>query len=456
MLAALFGQIKGVFGKSFLFAGLLPSALFFLGWLWFRQGSSGLEALFIALLKKPEQAASGLLFTITGSLALALFFFAARGLFLVLFETMPWRILTPLRYRLTRRQIKRRLRADQQLEQALFQYTVMRWNNDDFAEPKSVPDGTAFPAKAASLKLSRKAWQRLEKRTSSPISLGSRIAAWLVTGGFWGPRPIRPKLLLSYYDSRLLIKGLSCLYCVAKTEFNDPECQREIGDWKKLLKSERAAKWIEMICSALYQKTVTARQRSDALPEQTQWIRPTEIGNRLAALDDYAERRYNIDTSTLWTRLLGIISAEDRAGITDAQLSVEVMINLMVALAALGILTPVSLIFTRPNLTLDSWLVPLLRPALFTLVPLVLSAIAYKSAVYAVGVLSEKVVRLVDLNSFQLFARLGLKRPKSVGEELEMFGRLRAFFSEAAAVPSWWPLARPAEPDKKPANPVDK
>ena len=61
------------------------------------------------------------------------------------------------------------------------------------------------------------------------------------------------------------------------------------------------------------------------------WIYPTVIGNHLAALDDYAQRRYGITTDTIWERLWWALPTRVKEEVSDARLAIEVAINLEAA-----------------------------------------------------------------------------------------------------------------------------
>lgn len=81
---------------------------------------------------------------------------------------------------------------------------------------------------------------------------------------------------------------------------------------------------------ALAQTVRAERQRNAglALPDNLSDVRPTELGNVLAAAADYPQRTYGIDTATFLPRLLPELDPEDAAvkGLLRAQESLEMLL----------------------------------------------------------------------------------------------------------------------------------
>ena len=81
------------------------------------------------------------------------------------------------------------------------------------------------------------------------------------------------------------------------------------------------------------------REAVQALPDEAAEVRPTRLGNVLAAAADYPERVYAIDTPTILPRLLNVLKPEDGA-VTDSVIlrliSAEASLNMMLLFSFWG------------------------------------------------------------------------------------------------------------------------
>src|SRR4051794_22280661 len=105
MIQALFGEIKGVLGKTFILAGLLPATFLLLGLASYFHKLTGFDGLFGNLLVSTNRLTVNAALVLTTWLGLGLFFFAARRFFVDTFQALPWPGLGPLRRGMLRRQI---------------------------------------------------------------------------------------------------------------------------------------------------------------------------------------------------------------------------------------------------------------------------------------------------------------------------------------------------------------
>src|SRR5262249_49255835 len=127
------------------------------------------------------------------------------------------------------------------------------------------------------------------------------------------------------------------------------------------------------------------------------YIFPTELGNRISALDDYAQGRYCIDTAVLWDRLGWVLPKDAKAEVGDARLALETLINLALALALAGFLV---LSVEGTKCTNIGWVgvdCNITSAAAFVTMAFVFSYFSYRGAVFAMEVLSTKMTALIDM-----------------------------------------------------------
>ena len=412
MWEALFNQVKGVLGKTYVFAGLIPAALILWGWRAFSAHAGDFERAVTELLGKKESAVTASIFSGIELFWLGLFFFATRGFILRVMSAVPGWLLTPLRWRLLNRQMRRRRKAERRLEDFEAELTALRWLSKGCPLPH---DGNYIPE-----------WRKIPNVLDSTLAALERCA---------GARELLVKLsrradsprVPSRRRMRKLTCGVSNLY---ELTFNHPPhvgTYSEISHWRAAAGDAGVKQIVALAAAESYRSWVVALAEFKSFPED-KWLEPTSLGNRLASLDDYAEKRYGITTSTMWRRLVGVIPKEDRQEIADVQLSIEALTNLCVAAAGLCV---AFLIASAPSVALATLGGPRTidwRTVFLVGAALILSAASYGGAVYASGALCENVMRLVDLHRLKLVSAMGLKSPRTVGEERATFVELKSLF----------------------------
>ncbi len=410
MFEALFDQIKGVIGKNYAFAGLVPSLALILGWKWFQAGNDELVKLLDKLLQEPSQLTAEAVVFCLSVAGLALIFFVTRRSILRLFQELPGFVLTPLRRKLIGLQSQNWRKANRIREECLWQYTAIRWYLHGFSKPGYVPPWARSPAASDAVQAS-----------SESRSIVAQLA----------PSIARESTELTEKDSETILRGLMLLIEYSAVAAESPECVKEVQAWTDLLAKASSKEVLHRVEVEVSRRFAQARKSCQRLPRDPRWIQPTSLGNRVASLDDYAEDRYGLDTGSLWNRLWGVLSQEERQGVTDGQLGVEAFANLSMAL---GILS-VSIVWeairriatgiqSRDYST--SW-----RAVILSLIAMWLALMSYRAAVSAFDALSERVIRLIDLRRLHLIRALGFKTPATVSEEKAIFAELRGFFSQA-------------------------
>src|SRR6266446_3225384 len=116
MFGALFTRITSNLGKTYLFTGLLPAAIFFAGSQWYYDGSVNIEM----YTKSPEKAIS----LSIAWVGIGLLLFGIRRPVFRYFESMPSGFLNR---RLMRMQLTRREGLNKKRAEAVSRCSVARW-----------------------------------------------------------------------------------------------------------------------------------------------------------------------------------------------------------------------------------------------------------------------------------------------------------------------------------------
>ncbi|MFF8974844.1 hypothetical protein [Streptomyces sp. NPDC014995] len=166
-------------------------------------------------------------------------------------------------------------------------------------------------------------------------------------------------------------------------------------------------------------------------PQQPHLLRPTRLGNALAAAEDRCGAPYGWDGPTAWPRLYTVLgdvakqTVEDRRDALDAACRVSVVSALCAAVSAV--------LLARTGW----WL--LLAP-----VPLLLSRLAYHGAVHAALGYGQAVRVCFDLHRFDLYPALHLPVPGDPEQERRINTELSAFWRQGRALEVDYEHAEPA------------
>lgn len=139
------------------------------------------------------------------------------------------------------------------------------------------------------------------------------------------------------------------------------------------------------------------------LPEHL--VRPTAVGNILAAMEDLAGRSYGIDAVIAWPRLYAVLGDRMKAIVDDRRDTMDAAAQ-MTASAAIATVGAGALLWGARD-----WL------WLLTLVPFALGVLSYAGTVKAATAYAESVQVAVDLHRFDLLTALKVALPATLEEE---------------------------------------
>ena len=149
----------------------------------------------------------------------------------------------------------------------------------------------------------------------------------------------------------------------------------------------------------------SALRRCYPLPDHL--VRPTALGNVLAAMEDTAGRAYGLDAVVAWPRLYPLLADRTRAVVDDRRNALDTAVRTTATGAVTALAAALLLLWS------GWWLC-------LALVPLVLSVIAYSGAVQAALGYAEAVHTAIDLHRFTLLTALHLPLPDDRAAEQVM------------------------------------
>ncbi len=320
MLASIFSKVTESLGKTFAYAGLLPAAVLIVMISLHATSTHILSEVGQALLRSEDSWKSAVWL---GGLWLAgaFLFYAVRAPVFSLFQIIPDGVLG--RWLLFRR-VKRREQLSRELQEIVWRKTALAWLEKlglDRSKIGTFPYWIVRPSPQQSLsdsRIGREALLAVDRTAGDALNLTPGPCAAIGSGIFR-------------------------LFLLARSR-HPPDVEHaieaEIAGWRATIDSERASAVIALVEQDIDRQFARAFQACERFGGGA-FIFPTEVGNRISALDDYALQRYGIDTATIWNRLWWILPKEARAEVSDARLALEALLNLTIALwlAALAILT---------------------------------------------------------------------------------------------------------------------
>lgn len=151
-------------------------------------------------------------------------------------------------------------------------------------------------------------------------------------------------------------------------------------------------------------------------------LRPTALGNVLAATEISAGEPYGLDAVVAWPRLYPLLPADTREIVDDRRDSMDAAARLTVTMAA-------ATLVAAGLLAASGWWLPL------ALVPLVIARVSYIGAVHAAVAYGESVRSAVDLHRFSLLEALRMPPPADLAAERVLNTRLSELWRQGVPMP---------------------
>ena len=158
--------------------------------------------------------------------------------------------------------------------------------------------------------------------------------------------------------------------------------------------------------------------RQQILPRSIEKVAPTSLGNAFAIIEDYPYERYGMDGVLFWPRIRPLISENYQAILDTQKISLDMLLNLSLASAVLG-LESIILALTQPSGGALIWIV--------ATAGLLLSWLFYRSGVAAARSMVPIITKCFDIYRGQLLQEYGLELPDNIEDEYRLWLRLAAF-----------------------------
>jgi hypothetical protein len=425
MIGTLLRQLNVALGKAFLFAGVIPASLVLGLYYWYQYGAAEVSVALGDLFDKENAAFFGVVL-----IGLSLAFQAARARFTEEMQTFPGqgRIVRSIRRSLVKRQIERRRRAMDELDEGEWLFGVLQWHVEERDGERIVPPFRLprYAYRTYAYRVSRMSDGDVEDASRAALNALTRLIHSRV-----GPYDAWPS------DATTVVHGLTTLYTALCLPGRAERLERLTAPWIDITARFAMAATILDELAADRRGQFNTAFAATQFPLEADRIQPTALGNQFAVLDEYAKSRYGIATGTLWIRLNSLLSREEQTSVTDAQLRMETMVMVAVALAGFATVTTLmyvsgqrpSVVSTVNGVVVGDWT----RLLAFTLPCAAGAVLAYQSAIFASGAFAERVIQLIDTRRLAVIRAAGFEPPKKVAEEIELFRELNEFYVEATA-----------------------
>ncbi|MEV7964616.1 hypothetical protein AB0O34_01355 [Sphaerisporangium sp. NPDC088356] len=196
------------------------------------------------------------------------------------------------------------------------------------------------------------------------------------------------------------------------------------------------------VAEAGIQAAGVAGTRLRRLYPPAELLRPTALGNVLAATESQAGEPYGLDAVVAWPRLYPLLGENVKAVVDDRRDILDTSARLSVTMAATAVVA-------GALLARSGWWL------LLALVPLVIARVAYVGAVHAAVAYGEAVRAAIDLHRFTLVDALRLPLPRDPDDEHRRNTYLCDLWRQGIPMPPE-PYRHPSPPDDARTSHVDR
>lgn len=164
---------------------------------------------------------------------------------------------------------------------------------------------------------------------------------------------------------------------------------------------------------------------TETFPAQLNRVRPTRLGNHLAAAETYSFLRYNLDAAIIWPRLREILPEKFADRLSDAKMNMDLMLVLTTLALAFGVAWG-GILLAAPDAALRvyKWVA---APIAFA-PGLAVARLTYLTAAQSARAYGEIFKAAFDLYRWDLLKALHLDLPPSLENEKELWGQVSSLF----------------------------
>jgi hypothetical protein len=158
-----------------------------------------------------------------------------------------------------------------------------------------------------------------------------------------------------------------------------------------------------------------ARSLAKYFPKRRSDLLPTRMGNGIRAFERHSNERWGLDGVTIFPRIEGLLSAEERELHVDAKVDLYLFMNAAVGAVAVGACLIIDQALNAP---LPAWSWPLYA------IPFAVAYLLYLAATGRAVGWGDVVRSSVDLHRLEIYGKLGLRAPNSFSDERAMADRV--------------------------------
>jgi len=169
-------------------------------------------------------------------------------------------------------------------------------------------------------------------------------------------------------------------------------------------------------------------QELQHFPSDARLVKPTDLGNVFAKMEDYSFQRYGMDSNLYWPRLTAVIPDEYKGQIGELKTTLDFMLNTSLLAAVFGVFALIVGIWNQPtaSILVRQWK-PSPTAILLGLVALIATYGFYRIAVKIAQEFSANVTSCFDLFRWDLLEKHGIAKPSSLIGERQLWRTLARF-----------------------------
>ncbi|WP_322029166.1 hypothetical protein [Paraburkholderia sp. J76] len=409
---------KEALGKAYFLTGLVPACVAVIGFLCVLLGPTVVIEKITELIG--SESKTEITWTALSVLVVSFVLTVIREAVVSLFENVPGKPCVKLRDWLISRALRSRHRLKTQRERLEAEFTVVNWLKEKGAGPLYIPET-----------VSAGQWEQV-RRLNNWAFVCACIAADRLKDPLCVPQ-------MSAKEVRIISSGFLALIAFHHANKDSSPAREEKEKWIDWvsIKGESADSTLAWMLDFKTGEIADAWLKLNRYPT-VKWIRPTALGNRFSALQDYAEKRYRMETSVLWERVWWILPKEHRKEIGATRTILESLLTLSVVFIVLSTIAAAILAtkLAGVDITRAHNDVSVLQVAI-TLAALIGCAISsYRLSLVPADSFVRKVESLIDIYRAALLHAVGME-PESVKEELDVLNELKHFWVDGVSRTNW-------------------
>ncbi len=163
-------------------------------------------------------------------------------------------------------------------------------------------------------------------------------------------------------------------------------------------------------------REISRRMGKQRLPRRPEMVKPTDLGNAFAVIEEYPYERYGMDGMLFWPRLRPLVDEQYATALVNAKMILDLLLNLSLLAFLFGL--EAAIIGLRWP---DWWLVAV------GVGTWCLAYVFYRGGVSTAYTLGDTIALCFDFFRGRLLEQFGLSRPATLEEEQALWLRLGRF-----------------------------